>query len=205
MLKNPFSFNGRIRRREYIFSLMLFAAALGLGSILLKLAGLEGDAKEIVNVLSLLVLLWFLFAQGAKRCHDFGKDAGCQFIPIYNFALLLNEGDTGPNQFGNDPKQLVFSEQEVIYSEVEEVPYQPDPELQALNDLLVAEGHHSFNIRSLIGQQSDDAMCLELKHYGMWEVFYTERGKDADAIFASQSKEEAMDFFYKYISEHSRQ
>ena len=49
-------------------------------------------------------LLWFLYAQGAKRCHDLGNSGWWQIIPFYIFWLLFQDGQTGVNKYGNNPK-----------------------------------------------------------------------------------------------------
>jgi hypothetical protein len=44
-------------------------------------------------------MLWFLWAQSAKRCHDLNKSGWWQLIPFYFFVLLFSTGDYGPNQY----------------------------------------------------------------------------------------------------------
>jgi len=92
MFKKPFSFEGRIRRTEYwigsfiyMFGIFIcsFSSILGLGYI---------------------PLIWFVLAQGAKRCHDRGNSGFFQLIPFYGFWMAFAEGDKGPNRFGEDPK-----------------------------------------------------------------------------------------------------
>ena len=69
MFKNPFSFEGRIRRTEYGLSLII--ATVGRVLIYFILSGVSRDAVFIVNLIFQAPLLWFFWAQGAKRCHDF--------------------------------------------------------------------------------------------------------------------------------------
>ena len=89
MFAHPFSFKGRIRRREYCWSVLIawFASA---------------------TVLLTIPALWFGFAQGAKRCHDYGESGWKQFnwilptflgISLYtwiisNMAYIFNLPDT---------------------------------------------------------------------------------------------------------------
>lgn len=54
-----------------------------------------------------------------------------------------------------------------------------------------------------IGVRDSDVFCLENQN-GTWRMFYTERGLDQDAIFESQSEEEACDFFFKYMTTRIR-
>jgi len=98
MFKAPFSFNGRVTRTEYIISTFLMFFLLGLSGFMV------GRAAPLVLLLW-LAIFWFWFAQGAKRCHDFGQPALLQIIPVINpLALWLFQGATGPNQYGPDPR-----------------------------------------------------------------------------------------------------
>jgi uncharacterized membrane protein YhaH (DUF805 family) len=78
MFKNPFSFEGRIRRTEYGLSFIIYAviaAIINVAIITIRDAGIFG--------LAYIPLLWFLWAQGAKRCHDVGNNGWWQIIPFY--------------------------------------------------------------------------------------------------------------------------
>lgn len=96
MFANTFSFDGRIRRTEYglsfIIYLVLYAIVIGL----VKASG--------IFLIAYIPLLWFLWAQGAKRCHDRGNSGWYQLIPFYVFWLLFAEGDKLKNEFGNPAK-----------------------------------------------------------------------------------------------------
>ena len=48
--------------------------------------------------------LWFIFAQGAKRCHDRGNSGWYQLIPFYGLWMLFGDGDAHENDYGTDPK-----------------------------------------------------------------------------------------------------
>lgn len=54
-----------------------------------------------------------------------------------------------------------------------------------------------------IGSGGSDVFCLD-NWQGTWRVFYTERGRDDDPIFESQSEEEACEFFFTYITTRIR-
>lgn len=43
-------------------------------------------------------------AVGVRRMHDVGKSGWFVLIPIYNFILACTDGERGPNQYGQDPK-----------------------------------------------------------------------------------------------------
>src|SRR5690554_1707318 len=109
MFKNPFSFQGRIRRTEFGISYLLFLFCL------FALVGIENYIK--LNALSLVIHLiaiyWFLFSQGAKRCHDIGHSGFYQLIPFYIFAMIFVKGQNRRNKYGQDPKLVELQQREL--------------------------------------------------------------------------------------------
>lgn len=106
MFKNPFSFNGRIRRTEYGLSYLIYTA-VGLPFDLYFDSTEEPSlALSICFLIILIPLLWFLFAQGAKRCHDRGNSGWFQLIPFYIFWLVFADSDNGENEYGPNPKGI---------------------------------------------------------------------------------------------------
>ncbi|MFI1745691.1 DUF805 domain-containing protein [Thalassobellus sediminis] len=104
MFKNPFSFKGRIRRTEYGLSYLIYAIFT---SIINGIAESIENGFEIVIILILLIpMLWFLWAQGAKRCHDRGNSGWYQIIPFYALWMLLANSEVGPNEYGDNPKGI---------------------------------------------------------------------------------------------------
>ena len=103
MFENPFSFNGRIRRKEFAISMLLYMAMY-----LYMIAHLKSPFNELnspaVVLLMAVPALWFLWAQGAKRCHDLGNSGWYQLIPFYVFWLLFQNGQPGSNEYGPNPK-----------------------------------------------------------------------------------------------------
>jgi uncharacterized membrane protein YhaH (DUF805 family) len=68
----------------------------------------SSSGNGIVTILFLLLiiaLLWFTWAQGAKRCHDLGN-SGWQLIPFYALWLLFADGQSGINRYGDNPKGI---------------------------------------------------------------------------------------------------
>ncbi len=106
MFRNPFSFSGRIRRTEYGLSMIIcFVINLFMQGIVVFAA--ESDAASTLLILYLIMLVpycWFIWAQGAKRCHDRGNSGWYQIIPFYGFWMLFAEGETTANEYGNSPK-----------------------------------------------------------------------------------------------------
>ncbi len=102
MFSNAFSFRGRIRRKEYGLSLMLYTILYVFCSILITY-----DNFDSLLLLMILVIpmIWFLWAQGAKRCHDLGHRGWWQLIPFYVFWLIFQEGKPGDNEYGSNPKE----------------------------------------------------------------------------------------------------
>jgi uncharacterized membrane protein YhaH (DUF805 family) len=100
MFQNIFSFDGRIRRLEFGL------ANLGFMVLYLILVFLVVTTEQPLILGLLLPIIWILFAQGAKRCHDLGNSGWYQLIPFYNFWMLFADGQHGANRFGPNPKGI---------------------------------------------------------------------------------------------------
>lgn len=106
MFRNIFSFEGRIRRTEYGITFIIYVVFYILIRIFSE--GLEGMKLLVILYLP---LLWFIYAQGSKRCHDLGKSGWWQLIPFYSLWLLFQAGDLFENEYGTNPKNPeVFNE-----------------------------------------------------------------------------------------------
>ena len=88
----PFQFNGRIRRKEYVISLIIYIA--GLVSILLFIQ------LSSVFTIAYIPLLWFIWAPGAKRCHDRSISGWYQLIPFYALWMIFDEAYHYSNEYG---------------------------------------------------------------------------------------------------------
>jgi uncharacterized membrane protein YhaH (DUF805 family) len=107
MFKTPFSFEGRIRRTEYGISLIvyvIFAVFLNVLPSAMESGSGAASITSIVLLVLLIPMLWLLYAQGAKRCHDLGRSGWWQLIPFYVFVLLFTDGVEGSNEYGPNPK-----------------------------------------------------------------------------------------------------
>jgi uncharacterized membrane protein YhaH (DUF805 family) len=108
MFKNPFSFQGRIRRTEFGLSYVIFIAFCFISGGLIGFLATDMD-KSTASLLFLLPCIpsyWFLFAQGAKRCHDRGNSGWFQIIPLYIFWMVFADSDSGINKHGPNPKGI---------------------------------------------------------------------------------------------------
>ena len=103
MFKRPFSFHGRIRRSEYGFSVLLFYLYAIVAGFVLGLIT-NGNFSEGAIYVCLIPGYWFLWAQGAKRCHDRNNTGWYQIIPFYALWMLFADGDEGENDYGDNPK-----------------------------------------------------------------------------------------------------
>jgi uncharacterized membrane protein YhaH (DUF805 family) len=98
MFSNPISFDGRIRRTEYGISLLIFVFGAAFINSLVKTGGFS------LIGLANIPMYWFLWAQGAKRCHDLGNSGWWQIIPFYVFWLIFADSNSEINQYGRNPK-----------------------------------------------------------------------------------------------------
>lgn len=97
MFTNLFSSNGRIGRAEYFTTVILY---IGFVSFLRSV----NRHHSILLQMAELSLLYILFAQGAKRCHDINNSGWCQLIPFYFLWMVFKEGDNDANDYGISPK-----------------------------------------------------------------------------------------------------
>ena len=108
MFKAPFSFDGRIRRLEYGLSYLIYLVFALPFNIYLRMSenSYDGPSGTILVIFFILLIpfLWFMLAQGAKRCHDRGNSGWFQLIPFYGLWMLFADSEHGPNEYGPNPK-----------------------------------------------------------------------------------------------------
>lgn len=124
MFKAPFSFDGRIRRMEYVLSFLISSfvsgivwmiafASIGFGIIAGDPVSVGGGSvfAVLIGIAAYVAIAWFGLAQGVKRLHDIDKSGWLILlclVPVVNFFwglyILFADGTVGPNQFGDDPK-----------------------------------------------------------------------------------------------------
>ena len=91
MFKKPFSFNGRIGRTEYGLSFLIYLILAIMFSTLEDSSG--------IMLIFYIPMLWFFYAQGAKRCHDLDNSGWFQIIPFYFLWMLFAPGKPYLNRF----------------------------------------------------------------------------------------------------------
>ena len=96
MFSNLFSFDGRIRRLEYGLSFIFYYFYM-----LICVSITKGNG---IFLALMIPGYWFLWSQGAKRCHDLDKSGWWQIIPLYVLWLTFQEGKDGENGYGPNPK-----------------------------------------------------------------------------------------------------
>lgn len=103
MFINLFSFKGRIRRLEYGLTYLGYILIV---NVIEVVAAIYLDIKNstIINLIVLILLIWIVLSQGAKRCHDRGNSGWYQIIPFYVFWMIFADENFGPNEYGNNPK-----------------------------------------------------------------------------------------------------
>ena len=110
MFKNPFSFSGRIRRTEYGLSMIIYIVVTAIFQIIIESAVTSSSGSSVVipfvTLLVFIPCIFFMFAQGAKRCHDLGNSGWFQLIPLYGFWMLFANSEHGENRFGENPKGI---------------------------------------------------------------------------------------------------
>lgn len=104
MFKRVFSFKGRIRRLEYGLSYIFFLIWYVIFMSITEMRD-PNLALALFAILSMVPAYWFLWAQGAKRCHDRGNSGWYQIIPFYIFVMFFGGSDEGTNEYGTNPKE----------------------------------------------------------------------------------------------------
>ena len=100
MFKKPFSFKGRITRKEFAYTFYIFNV------LLLASVGLANYTR-FYTLCIIPFDIWFYTAQRRKRIHDVGDNLkkNINRFEERDKALMRIEGDIGANQYGDDPRE----------------------------------------------------------------------------------------------------
>ncbi len=102
MFRSPFSFDGRIRRLEFGLSMIVYVVVYG---VALSLIAVGNTVTTALGAILFIPMVWFVWAQGAKRCHDIDKSGWWQLIPFFVLVMLFQNGSPGKNEYGRNPKE----------------------------------------------------------------------------------------------------
>lgn len=105
MFSHPFSFCGRIRRLEYWISYFIYYVWTFLSALISSIVLRDSDSAVLFYCMLMIPAVWFMYAQGAKRCHDRDNSGWYQLIPFYRLWMLFGDGERRPNKYGFDPKR----------------------------------------------------------------------------------------------------
>jgi uncharacterized membrane protein YhaH (DUF805 family) len=174
MFKSPFSFKGRIRRLEYGLSYLIYIFLY----LIVVLAITQIEELGEILLLLLLPCIWFLIAQGAKRCHDLGHSGFYQFIPFYGLWMLFQEGDTKENEYGQNPKHRTEAEIAQSYSK-ESKDISPK---YILFGTVILVGIIAFGGSKIISQFEDKPMITWSERELGWEDFQLVNSMEKDYV-----------------------
>ncbi len=99
VLKKYAVFEGRARRAEYWYY-FLFSTIISYGLLYI---GIQIGIPLLSSIFSFGTLLPAI-GVAIRRMHDTNHSGWFILVPIYNLILLCTDGDRGPNQYGDDPK-----------------------------------------------------------------------------------------------------
>lgn len=119
LIENYANFSGRARRQEYwmfvLIWLLIVTSIVILDSLTEEYLGFTWIS--IVGGIFVLATLIPWLAVNIRRLHDIGKSGGYLFINlipligrIWYIILVATNGDSGPNQYGPDPKNIFEDE-----------------------------------------------------------------------------------------------
>jgi len=100
VFSRPFSFEGRISRKEFAYSYLIYIVWYQVLDVALNSDEVP-TGMALFLILSFLPMMWFITAQSCKRCHDVGHSGWWQLIPYYFLFLLFQKGDPTSNEYGD--------------------------------------------------------------------------------------------------------
>ncbi len=99
VLKKYTVFNGRARRKEYWYFVLLNTLIVFVLGIIEDILGIAPHIGEsVLGGIFYLAVLIPTIAVGVRRMHDVNMSGWYLLIPIYNFILAVTEGTAGDNE-----------------------------------------------------------------------------------------------------------
>lgn len=99
------TFQGRSRRREFwYFSLFNFLAVVAIPIIEVMVGMAEYPEEAVLGYLYYLASIIPSIAVGVRRLHDTDHSGWWYLLPVVNIVFMCRNGQTGVNQYGQDPK-----------------------------------------------------------------------------------------------------
>jgi hypothetical protein len=99
-----FSFQGRIRRIDYLLTTMVVIDLLLIIRRSLEADESSGLLMVLVAFSGVIASGWIGLAAAVKRCHDLGQNGFYTLIPLYGIFLIFIDGTPWENEYGPDPK-----------------------------------------------------------------------------------------------------
>ena len=105
VLKKYAVFEGRASRQEYwMFFLVHLIISFGVGFLTGVLSSITKTDQTILgNIYSLAVLIPSI-AVAIRRMHDTDRNGWWCVVPIVSLIYSIEEGQSGPNKYGPDPR-----------------------------------------------------------------------------------------------------
>lgn len=106
MFENTLSHKGRIRRREYWLTIIIYNVATYLLGYIVGYLGLSDGATYGLGWIAAITIpfLYWYIVQSIKRAHDRGASGWWILVPFYALWLLFGDSVPGMNQYGPNPK-----------------------------------------------------------------------------------------------------
>nr|WP_309883154.1 DUF805 domain-containing protein [Caballeronia sp. LZ029] len=94
-------FGGRARRKEYWFFALFVSIFTFVVGFIEGLLGLGDAPSTLLNLAFVLPSI----AAGVRRLHDTGRSGWWLLLPLVNLVFLVQDGQKGSNNYGQDPKR----------------------------------------------------------------------------------------------------
>ncbi|MBQ0788585.1 MAG: DUF805 domain-containing protein [Oceanihabitans sp.] len=104
VLQQYADFKGRARRKEYwMFFLINILISITINVIVVLL---DLPSFQILDSIYSIAVLIPSLAVGVRRMHDVGKSGWFLLIPFYSLYLACLDSEPGPNNWGENPKEI---------------------------------------------------------------------------------------------------